>query len=57
VLGCTELSLALPQAELADVTVFDTTELHARAAVEFALDDALDADGAGEARPALSRAA
>jgi len=37
--------------------VFDTTELHARAAVEFALDDALDADGAGEARPALSRAA
>jgi len=57
VLGCTELSLALPQAELADVAVFDTTELHARAAVEFALDDALDADGAGEARPALSRAA
>ena len=57
ILGCTELSLALPQAELADVAVFDTTELHARAAVEFALDDALDADGAGEARPALSRAA
>jgi aspartate racemase len=57
VLGCTELSLALPQAELADVTVFDTTELHARAAVEFALDEALDADLAFEAQPALSRAA
>jgi aspartate racemase len=59
VLGCTELSLALPQAELADVTVFDTTELHARAAVEFALaeTEALDADLAGEAQPALSRVA
>jgi aspartate racemase len=56
ILGCTELSLALPQAELADVAVFDTTELHARAAVEFALDGALDADLACDLRP-LPRAA
>ena len=58
VLGCTELSLALPRAELAEATVFDTTELHARAAVDFALDRAaLDAGHASEARPALSHAA
>ena len=57
VLGCTELSLALPQAELGDATIFDTTELHARAAVAFALDEALDGDRAREARPALSRVA
>jgi aspartate racemase len=38
VLGCTELSLAMPQADMADVTLFDTTELHSRAAVDFALD-------------------
>ncbi|HZW76411.1 MAG TPA: amino acid racemase, partial [Caldimonas sp.] len=58
VLGCTELSLALSQAELADVMVFDTTELHARAAVDFALDDAaLVADLARGTSAALSRAA
>ena len=58
VLGCTELSLALSQAELADVVVFDTTELHARAAVDFALDDdALVADLARGTPAVLSRAA
>ena len=57
-LGCTELSLALSQAELADVVVFDTTELHARAAVDFALDDdALVADLARGTPAVLSRAA
>jgi aspartate racemase len=58
VLGCTELSLALPQAELADVTVFDTTELHARAAVDFALAAGHDADAvSGTRAPVLRRAA
>jgi aspartate racemase len=57
VLGCTELSLALPHAELAGLPVFDTTELHARAAVEFALGASVDAESAAEQRPALSRAA
>ena len=58
VLGCTELSLALPQADLAGVTLFDTTALHARAAVDFALgaeagdERAVDTGGA-----ALRRAA
>jgi len=59
VLGCTELSLALPQAQLAGATVFDTTALHARAAVDFAL-EAGPADvglGLDERAPALARAA
>ncbi|MBL0178017.1 MAG: aspartate/glutamate racemase family protein [Gemmatimonadetes bacterium] len=36
ILGCTELPLILSQADLA-VPVFDTTRIHAEAAVEFAL--------------------
>jgi aspartate racemase len=58
VLGCTELSLALPRADLPGVTLFDTTELHARAAVDFALDTRVDAERALERwTPALQRAA
>jgi aspartate racemase len=38
ILGCTEISLLLPPAELA-VPAFDTTALHAAAAVEFVLTD------------------
>jgi aspartate racemase len=37
VLGCTELPLALAPADV-EVPLFDTTELHAMAAVDFALD-------------------
>lgn len=40
ILGCTEICLLISQADF-DVPVFDTTELHARAAVEFALRGAL----------------
>lgn len=36
ILGCTEIGLLINQAD-SDVPVFDTTELHALAAVEFAL--------------------
>jgi aspartate racemase len=45
VFGCTELPLLLTQAEVA-VPVFDTTRIHANAAVEWALADA----GAGSGR-------
>ncbi|MBL0151257.1 MAG: aspartate/glutamate racemase family protein [Ideonella sp.] len=38
VLGCTELPLSLRQSDV-DVPLFDTTELHALAAVDFALKD------------------
>lgn len=38
ILGCTEICLLISQADF-DVPVFDTTELHARAAVAFALQD------------------
>lgn len=37
ILGCTEISLLVSQAD-SSVPVFDTTELHARAAAELALD-------------------
>jgi aspartate racemase len=59
VLGCTELSLVLSQAQLAGARVFDTTVLHARAAVDFAL--GAGSAGAGltfdERAPALAHAA
>jgi aspartate racemase len=59
VLGCTELSLVLSQAQLAGARVFDTTALHARAAVDFAL--GAGSTGAGltfdERAPALAHAA
>jgi aspartate racemase len=38
ILGCTEIGLLISQEDLA-IPVFDTTELHARAAVDFALED------------------
>ncbi|PYE56436.1 aspartate/glutamate racemase family protein [Deinococcus yavapaiensis] len=38
ILGCTEICMLISQADF-DVPVFDTTELHARAAVAFALQD------------------
>ena len=38
ILGCTELPLILSQADLA-VPAFDTTRIHAEAAVAFALSD------------------
>lgn len=37
ILGCTEVGLLLSQADF-DIPVFDTTQLHARAAIDFALD-------------------
>jgi aspartate racemase len=37
ILGCTEIGLLIKQADLA-VPLFDTTEIHARAAVEAALE-------------------
>lgn len=37
ILGCTEIFLLMGQADLPDFPVFDTTELHVEAAVEFAL--------------------
>jgi aspartate racemase len=57
VLGCTELSLALTDADVAETAVFDTTALHARAAVDFALDPGLARQLAREPGAALSRAA
>ena len=57
VLGCTELSLALTDADVAETAVFDTTALHARAAVDFALDPGLARQLAREPSAALSRAA
>jgi aspartate racemase len=58
VLGCTELSLALSHADLPGVTLFDTTELHARAAVDVALAAGHDAGRETAAlEPALRRAA
>ncbi len=38
ILGCTEIPLLIQQADLS-VPVFDTTRIHAAAAVEFALSD------------------
>ena len=38
ILGCTEIPLIINQKDF-DVPVFDTTRLHAEAAVEFALSD------------------
>jgi aspartate racemase len=57
VLGCTELSLALRQTELPGVRLFDTTELHARAAVDFALGAGSDAESSSERREPALRAA
>lgn len=37
ILGCTEIFLLISQEDLPDFPVFDTTELHVQAAVEFAL--------------------
>ena len=37
ILGCTEIFLLISQVDLPDFPVFDTTELHVAAAVEFAL--------------------
>lgn len=48
VLGCTELPLIL-QAEHCPVPLFDTTELHALAAVEFALEGVARITGVGSA--------
>ena len=36
IFGCTEIGLLITQGDL-DLPAFDTTEIHARAAVEFAL--------------------
>ena len=36
ILGCTEIGLLIKQADT-DLPVFDTTEIHAKAAVDFAL--------------------
>jgi aspartate racemase len=47
VLGCTELTMLLSQADV-DIPVFDTTLLHAQAAIDFALAGAATAH-AGEA--------
>ena len=38
ILGCTEIFLLVGQADRPDVPMFNTTELHAAAAVRFALD-------------------
>lgn len=38
ILGCTEIELLIGEGEC-DVTVFDTTKIHARAAVEWALEE------------------
>ncbi|MCD6545938.1 MAG: aspartate/glutamate racemase family protein, partial [Thermotogae bacterium] len=38
ILGCTEIPLLINQRDV-DIPVFDTTKLHAIAAVEFALND------------------
>jgi aspartate racemase len=38
ILGCTEIGLLLTQRDLA-LPVFDTTEIHAEAAMDFALDN------------------
>jgi aspartate racemase len=46
VFGCTELPLLLTQAEVA-VPIFDTTRIHANAAVEWALTDAAAGSGRG----------
>lgn len=39
VLGCTEIPMLLSQEDVATIPVFDTTRIHAEAAVEFALSD------------------
>lgn len=39
ILGCTEIFLLLKPEDLPDIPLFNTTELHAKAAVEFALSD------------------
>lgn len=38
IFGCTEISLLINQSEC-NVTVFDTTAIHSKAAVDFALSD------------------
>jgi len=38
ILGCTEIFLLISQKDLPDFPVFDTTELHVQAAVDFALE-------------------
>lgn len=38
ILGCTEIGLLIKQSDV-DIPVFDTTDIHAKAAVEFALAD------------------
>ena len=38
VLGCTEIPLLIKQADVS-VEVFDTTEIHGKAAIEYALND------------------
>jgi len=49
ILGCTELAMLLSQGDV-DIPVFDTTLLHAQAAVDFALTGSAMAD-AGESLP------
>ncbi len=38
VLGCTEIPMLIKQGDV-PVEVFDTTEIHSRAAVDFAIDE------------------
>ena len=52
ILGCTEISMLIGQADL-DLPVFDTTRLHAEAAMDFAL---AAAPGGGESRPVVEAA-
>jgi aspartate racemase len=51
ILGCTEITMLIGQADF-DIPVFDTTWLHSKAAMDFALDGVLVARGKEQAVPA-----
>jgi aspartate racemase len=38
ILGCTEIGLLINQSDFSNIKVYDTTQIHAKAAVEYALD-------------------